>query len=128
MIFVFQSVPLSSKRHKSLPPLEIVVQGLADPGACATRQPAGKGTAQLWEGSPFPIPKLQDCSVVAVDSWTGWAEANPAERKSDPVITEKRRKSGHIRSMAHPSTELFARVNRGCSSQGLRAAAIITPC
>lgn len=118
MIFVFQSVPLSSNRHKSLPPLEIVVQGLVEPGALATRQPAGNGTAQLCEGSPLPIPKLQDCSVVAVDSWTGWAEAASTQRKWHPVIAKKRRKSGHARSMAHPSTELFAWVNRDSSSQG----------
>ena len=106
MAFVFQSVLFSSKRHKSLPPLEIVVQGLVEPGACATRQPAGNGMAQLCEGSPLPMPKLQDCSVVAVDSWIGWAEAVSAQRKWNAVIAKRIRKSGHVRGMAHPSTEL----------------------
>jgi hypothetical protein len=33
VIFVFQSVCFSSKRHNVLPPLEIVVQGFVVPGA-----------------------------------------------------------------------------------------------
>jgi hypothetical protein len=53
------------------------------------------------------MPKLQDCSVVAVDSWTGWAEAVSAKRNWNAGITKKRRKRGHVRSMAHPNTDLF---------------------
>ncbi len=76
VIFVFQSVAFSSNRQNVLPPLEIVVQGLLVPGVLATRQPAGIGTWQCWEGSPFAMPKLQDCSVVAGKSDGAWAPAS----------------------------------------------------
>ena len=105
VIVVFQSVCLSSNRHNSRPPVEMVVQGLDEPGAWATRQPGGNGTAQLWEGSPFPMPKLQDCSVVAVDSCISWAEALSARKSWNPAITNKSSRSECVRGMAHPSTE-----------------------
>ena len=68
VILVFQSVCFSSKRQNVFPPFEIVVQGLLVPGAWATRQPAGIGTWQVWDGSPLAMPKLQACSVVAGNS------------------------------------------------------------
>lgn len=116
---VFQSVAFSSNRQNRWPPFEIVVQGLVEPGAWATRQPGGNGTVQLWEGSPFAIPKLQDCSVVAVDSCISWAEAGSARRHGSPVITNKSSRSERAWSMVHPSTELIAWVNCDSSSRGL---------
>jgi hypothetical protein len=73
VIVVFQSVAWSSNRQNVFPPLEMVVQGLSVPGTLATRQPVGKGTRQFCEASPFAIPKLQDCSVVACESSMGCA-------------------------------------------------------
>lgn len=65
---VFQSVLVSSNRHCRRPPFEIVVQGRLVPGMEATRHPCGKGTWQGRPVSPFSIVKLQDSSVVAVES------------------------------------------------------------
>ncbi len=79
VILVFQSVCFSSKRQNVFPPLEIVVQGLLVPGVLATRQPAGTGTWQCCDGSPFAMPKLQDCSVVAGKSDGICAAASPGQ-------------------------------------------------
>ncbi len=59
MIFVFQSVPFSSKRHTSLSPLASVVQGFFVPGICATRYPCGKGTWDICLASPFAMGKAR---------------------------------------------------------------------
>ncbi len=84
VILVFQSVCFSSKRQRVLPPFEIVVHGLVVPGVVATRQPAGIGTWQCCEGSPFAMPKLQDCSVVAGKSDGAWALASDGEERRRP--------------------------------------------
>jgi len=81
VILVFQSVCFSSKRQEVFPPFEIVVQGLFVPGILATRQPAGIGTWQCCEGSPFAMPKLQACSVVAGKSDGAWALASDSEAR-----------------------------------------------
>ena len=88
---VFQSVALSSNRQKVFPPLEMVVQGLLDSGILATRQPVGKGTWQLCEASPLAIPKLQDCSVVAVESERGCA--CELDKSSLPIPKSMRRQA-----------------------------------
>lgn len=43
VIFVLQSVAFSSNRQRQLPPLEMLAQGLSEPGKLATAQPAGIG-------------------------------------------------------------------------------------
>jgi hypothetical protein len=65
---VFQSVVLSSNAQKVRPALETVVQGFLVPGKRAITHPDGMGTWHWCAGSPFAIPKLHDCSVVADES------------------------------------------------------------
>lgn len=76
VILVFQSVRLSSNRHNTLPPLEMVVQGLFVLGMCATRHPCGKGTRHSCPPWPCVIAKAHDSSVVAPGSSTGCAETS----------------------------------------------------
>ncbi|MGH7165779.1 MAG: hypothetical protein ACREIS_09690, partial [Nitrospiraceae bacterium] len=65
---VLQSVAWSSNRQVVAPPLEMVVQGFVVPGKLATTHPGGNGTEQLCLSWPLPMPKLQENSVVAVES------------------------------------------------------------
>jgi len=95
VIFVFQLVCFSSNWQNVLPPLEIVVQGFLVPGMLATRQPSGIGTSHWCDGSPFDIPKLQDCSVVAGKSGVAWAMASdgciivrPNRKNKEPTVEQ----------------------------------------
>src|SRR5881296_3450342 len=75
---VFQSVSFSLNWQMVAPPLEMLLQGRVVPGKWATTQSCGTGTLQLCLISPFAMPKLQENSVVAVESPRG----DVAERSS----------------------------------------------
>lgn len=86
---VFQSVSFSLNRQAVAPPLEMLVQGRVVPGKWATTQPCGTGTLQLCLMSPFAMPKLQENSVVAVESPRGEAteRSSRSEPSASPSIT-----------------------------------------
>lgn len=75
VIRVFQSVSFSLNRQVVAPPLEILDQGRVVPGKWATTHPCRKGTTQLPLAWPLAMPKLQEDSVVAVESPKGEAAA-----------------------------------------------------
>src|SRR5438094_9203716 len=79
---VFQSVSFSLNRQAVGPPLEMLIQGRVVPGKWATAQPCGTGTLQLRLASSLAMPKLQENSVVAVESPRG--EATERSRRSEP--------------------------------------------
>ena len=121
---VFQSVSFSSNRQNVFPPLEIVVHGLSVPGTWATRQPVGKGTRQFCVASPFAIPKLQDCSVVASESSMGCAWASSI-RLHRPMNMSSRTNQRFIRR--HPSTAMFIGVNHDSTHVQLRENSVGMP-
>src|SRR5438309_11211036 len=86
---VFQSVSFSLNWHMVAPPLEMWLQGRVVPGKWATTQPCGTGTLQLCLMSPFAMPKLQENSVVAVESPRGEAteRSSRSEPSASPSIT-----------------------------------------
>jgi hypothetical protein len=79
---VFQSVSLSLKRHVVTPPFEMFVHGFVVPGNLAITHPDGIGIRQLCRFSFFPMPKLQDDSVVADESPRGCAGARPNKKRA----------------------------------------------
>jgi len=101
VIFVFQSVPLLSKRHTSLPPLEIVVQGRFVPGMYETRHPCGKGTWHVCPVGPFAMAKLQDSSVVAPGSSIGCAAASSRAMLSTAGRERKKLSASHRATIVH---------------------------
>src|SRR5207249_11675427 len=86
---VFQSVTFSLNWQVVTPPLEMLLQGRLVPGKWATTQPCGTGTLQLCLASSLAMPKLQENSVVAVESPSGEATERSSRSKpsANPSIT-----------------------------------------
>ncbi len=115
---VFQSVSFSLNRQVVAPPLEMLVQRRVVPGKWATTQPFGTGTLQLCLTSPFAIPKLQENSVVAVESPRGEAAERSSRIKpsTSPSITAGAlsvMKSHIAIGSAHRTTLLWLATNGG---------------
>ena len=86
---VLQSVSFSLNWQVVTPPLEMLLQGRVVPGKWATTQPCGTGTLQLCLASSLAMPKLQENSVVAVESPSGEATERSSRSKpsANPSIT-----------------------------------------
>src|SRR5207249_2076277 len=115
---VFQSVTFSLNWQVVTPPLEMLLQGRLVPGKWATTQPCGTGMLQLCLASPLAMPKLQENSVVAVESPRGEAteRSSRSEPSASPSIT-----AGTLSAMrscitirpAHGITLLWLATNEG---------------
>lgn len=115
---VFQSVSFSLNRQVVTPPLEMLLQGRVVPGNWATTQPCGTGTPQLCLALPLAMPKLQENSVVAVESPRGEVAERSSGRKpsANPSTTADVLSSmrGHIAiGLAHRITFLRLAANGG---------------
>ena len=115
---VFQSVFFSLNWQMVAPPLEMLLQGRVVPGKWATTQPCGTGTLQLCVPSPLGMPKLQENSVVAVESPSGKVAEWSSKTKlsASPSITAGARSGMRSRiaiGSAHRTTLLWLATNGG---------------